>query len=259
MRKRIYVTFGGRAYDSTLELIVKRGPAMGADEVWVYDDRWLETTEFRQRNRAHWDHPGHNGVKYGYGWYCWKPYVILHAMSRMIDGDVLLFTDADTYPIRDFSRLYDYCAQGRGYFLFEATGCRNRQWVKRDCFEIIDPMHTIDWDSQHATARFMLFEKGRFQVKSFLHDWLRFITDIRCATRDPSVLGLEYPGFEENRGDQSVLSLLAQLYKIPLHREADAFGAGQDKDWNLYPQLFEQVYCQGDRGDLSGSRFANIR
>ena len=255
---RVYVTFGGRAYDATLERIDRDGVNFGADDVWVYDDAWVEKTTFRKTYHAHWEHPGFNGVKYGYGWYCWKPFIIDHALSRLASGDLLLYTDGDTYPIADFSRLYEHCICEEGFFLFEATGCSNRQWVKRDCLEIVDPSHFIDLDSQHATARFMVFQKGKPGVHSFLHNWLRFVTDIRCVTRDPSVLGPEHSGFTENRGDQSVFSVLAQLYKIPLHREADAFGANRDKDWDLYPQLFEQVYCQGDRTDLSGSRFANI-
>lgn len=256
--RKIYLTFGGFAYDQTVQHIVARGPGFGADEVWVYDDAWLETTEFRQKNRALWDHPGFCGSKYGYGWYCWKPYVILHAMSRLEVGDVLLYTDGDTYPIADFGCLFDYCVRENGFFLFAADGCHNRQYVKRDCFEIIDPMHTVDVDSQHATARFMLFEKGRPNVDRFLLDWVRFVTDPRCPTRDRSVLAPEYEGFEENRGDQSVLSLLAHLYKLPLHREADGFGVGVDRDRDLYPQLFEQTYCHGDRTDLRGSQFANV-
>ncbi len=258
MRSDIYVTFGGAAYDSTVGRIVERGKSLGATDVWVYDDAWLETTEFRRLHRALWEHPGSNGVKYGYGWYCWKPYVIIRAMERMHYSDVLLYTDGDTFPIADFRSLYDYCIRERGFFLFEASGCSNRQYVKRDCFEIVDPLHTVPIDSQHATGRFALFQKGRPDVETFLLDWLRFGTDPRVPTRDPSVMAPEYPGFEENRGDQSVLSILAHLYGIPLHREADAFGNGVKKDWGLYPQLFEQIYCQGDRTGLNGSKFANV-
>jgi len=254
--KKVYVTFGGRAYDATLKNISEQAVPLGADECWIYDDAWLERQPFRKLNRWAWDHPGSNGARYGYGWYCWKPFIIQHALARLKAGDVLLWTDADTYPIADFSRLFDYCARENGFFLFAACGCTNRQYVKRDCFRVIDPLGAISPDTVHATARFMLFQKGRWSIEQFLTEWLAYVLNPLCPTRDPSVLAAENEGFLENRGDQSVFSLLAHKYGLPLHREADAFGLADPSDWDLYPQLFTQEYCAGDRNDLSGSRYA---
>lgn len=256
--RKVYVTFGGRAYDETLEKIAERAVPMGADEVWIYDDAWLEKQEFRQINKWAWDHPGKDGVQYGYGWYCWKPFIIWHALSRLSFGDVLLWTDGDTYPIANFTRLFDYCVNEGGFFVFAAEGCTNRQYVKRDIFQVIDPNNEISPDTLHATARFMLFQKGRWAVDQFLMEWLVYATNRLLPTRDRSMLAPETVGFLENRGDQSVFSLLVQKYGLPLHREADGFGENADRDWDLYPQLFEQKYCQGHRQDLSGSRFANV-
>src|SRR6185369_13329753 len=268
--KRYYVTYGGIAYDRTIQEIVNRAPFLGADEVWVYDDAWLETTEFRQQNAWAWDHPGHKGQKYGGGWYVWKAFVIREAMKHLADGDILLYTDADTYPIADFSCLYDYCeshpilskhgpSMADGFFLFEASGCKDRQWVKRDVWQAVwpscNPIGALH--SQHATARFMLFQKGVPAVARFLADWERLCCVPGLTTRDPSA-ELEYDGFEENRGDQSIFSLLTHKYNLPLHREADEFGRSSPLDWDLYPELFRQEYCQGDRRDLSGSKFRRI-
>lgn len=272
--KRYYCAYGGAGYDRTIERIVRNAPLLGADEVYVFDDLWMETTEFRQTNRWAWDHPGHNGVKYGGGWYCWKPFVIREMMKHLAPGDILLYTDADTYPIADFSCLYSYCDREgfydmrsmeklipheKGFFLFEATGCKDRQWVKRDVWQAVwpscNPVGALD--SQHATARFMLFQKGVPAVHRFLADWERLCCVPGLTTRDPSA-ELEYEGFEENRGDQSIFSLLTHKYNLPLHREADGFGEASMLDRDLYGQLFRQEYCQGDRTDLSGSKFRRI-
>ena len=81
----------------------------GVADVWIYDEPWLMQQPFVARKSWAWKHPGHNGSKFGFGWYIWKPYVIRHAMARLEPGDVLLYTDADTYPIADFRMLFDAC------------------------------------------------------------------------------------------------------------------------------------------------------
>ena len=267
--RRWVCTFSGAAYDKTTQLIAERSLVMGATDLAIYDEPWLMQTDFYRDNQWAWQHPGHHGQKYGFGWYVWKSYCIRQLMNHIDDGDIICWLDADTYPIADFSCLYDYCCtsasngalweRSNGFFLFEASGCKDRQWVKRDVWQAVwpscNPIGALD--SQHATARFMLFQKGVPAVHRFLADWERLCCVPGLTTRDPSA-ELEYDGFEENRGDQSIFSLLTHKYNLPLHREADEFGASSSLDWHLYPQLFKQEYCQGDRMDLSGSKFRRI-
>jgi len=119
--KRVLITFGGAKYDKTVKEIVEHAPKMGADSVWVYDEQWLMQTEFYRLN--HWLWEGRGICKdRGFGWWCWKPFVILDALDRLEIGDVVLFIDADTFPIHDFSMLYDECARAGGAMLFEAQG-----------------------------------------------------------------------------------------------------------------------------------------
>lgn len=264
MSRNIYVTYGGRAYDATLGMISNHARQYGADDVWIYDDRWLMHQPFRKENAWAWDHPGHNGVKYGGGWYCWKAFIILHAMRFLKPGDCVLYTDGDTFPVADFRMLFDACRREGGIFAFEATGCINGQWCKRDVWEAVFPTFRdcipeliepgCRFTSQHATARFMVFAKSSQMAQDFLADWNRLCTTPGLTTRDPSKRP-EFPGFEENRGDQSIFSLLCLKYGLPLHREADEFGNGSNKDRELYGQLFVQKYCAGDRNDLSGSKY----
>ena len=76
--------------------------------------------EFYKLNHWLWEHPGHNGRKLGFGWFSWKALCIMDAMERFClqDGDCLLYLDADTFPIADFSVLYDQCAKDWRAMLF---------------------------------------------------------------------------------------------------------------------------------------------
>ena len=78
------------------------------------------------------------------GWYSWKPFVILHALDRATiqwlqnrrraDPPIILWTDADTYPIADLTPLYEQCREGRRHnAVAAAEGCVQGAWTKRSC------------------------------------------------------------------------------------------------------------------------------
>ena len=106
--KKVLVTFGGAAYDSITEQVVRDAPGFGVDEFWVYDDTWIEKHPFRKLNTWLWDHrsplaaPGR-----GLCWYAFKPLILFDAMSKLVPGDVVAYIDADTKPIADISVLFD--------------------------------------------------------------------------------------------------------------------------------------------------------
>lgn len=258
--KRILITFGGAAWDSTIERIVTDAPRFGVDEVKVYDDRWLldspfyaEHEEWWRKRDAKYDHKNR-----GFGWFIWKPHVIMHAISRCGPGDIVLYVDADTYPIADLTPLYRECERIGGVMLFSAVGCNHARWCKRDCF-IRMGMDDPRWrDREHAVARFMLFQSGSDLGSSILDDWQRYCLDPRCNTFDASVLAEEHPEFHEHRCEQAILTNLAHRNGLKLYREACQAGATQPEDQNLYPQLFVQVDCAGEKRDYSGSRYRNI-
>lgn len=272
--RRVCITFGGSAYDATTALTVERAPRMGADEVLVYDDVWLLGTEFGKSAEFQWllNHKGVGNPKggRGFGWFAWKPRIIQHALSRLSDGDMVLYLDADTYPIADFSVLFDLCEKEGGHLAFMATAkteplC-NRQWTKRDCFITMDCDTEKCWHGPHFVARFMVFRKGEAGVADFLETWQRFSLDQRCQTFEPSVLGSELPGphgdgptagFREHRCEQSVYTNLCIGFGRRPYRECCEFGKDCPLDWNLYPQLFSQQYVPG-RKTLEGSRFRNV-
>ncbi|MDE2038210.1 MAG: hypothetical protein KGI69_03260 [Patescibacteria group bacterium] len=234
--RRIYITFSGSVYDKTTKLIVRDGPRLGADEVWVYDDVWLTMQEFYSHNHWLWEH--HH--KRGFGWYAWKPFIILDALSRLEEGDIVLYTDADTYPIRDLSALYDRCARD-GIMLFESSGEPHVKWCKRDCYIVMGQDEEKYHGGQHGVARFMAFQKGRWRPYQFLMEWLAYCVNPLATTFDPSVLGKpELPGFVEHRTEQAIMTNLAHKYGYRLHREADQAGEGRTNDRDLYDQLFIQ-------------------
>jgi len=264
---RFLITFGGSAYEATTAITVRDAAKFGVDQVLVYDDVFLKAHPFYELNRWLFELPGVRGLC----WFAWKPLVILDALQNQgtAKGDVVCYLDGDCYPIADLSPLYERCAQDGGQMLFAAQGCSNRQWVKADCWVTMAAegylppnRHPVLPDSQHAVARFMLFQKGHWHVQQFLMEWLSYCLNPLATTFGPSVIcnGKELKGFEQHRTEQAILSLLAHKYGYHLYREACQFGNAElaahgTDDW--YQQLFLQVGASG-RDDGKGSRFRNV-
>ena len=261
--KRILITFGGSAYEATVGATVEDHKRFGADECYVYDDVWLRAHPFYELNRWLFELPGVRGLC----WFAWKPLIIMDALERFAaDGDVVMFIDGDTHPIADMTPLFDRCVADGGQMLFAAQGCSNRQWVKADCWVTMAALIPIkgrrhlDVSSQAGVARFMLFQKGPWNVKQFLAEWLAYCLNPLATTFQPSVLYPEAQGFEQHRTEQAIMTLLAHRYGFKLYREACAFGNDELAKFgtdSFYGQVFEQTYGAGPRND-SGSRYRNV-
>lgn len=255
MSDLIYITFSGADYDQTTRRIVESAPGLGCSDVLVFDDAWLDKQPFRHLpgNRWLWEHP----VKRGHGWFAWKPMIIMATLERVAEGDVVLYTDADTYPVADLTPIHAI-ADRDGLMLFESCSHRNRAWVKRDALITMaqdDPKYL---DCKAGCARFCAFKRGPWIAKQFLAEWLTYAVNPNATTKDPPRLGKpEHDGFVESRDEQAIMTLLAHKYGVKLHREADQAGEGWSEDRDLYPQLFEQVHqTHGTNGN--GSRFRNV-
>jgi hypothetical protein len=251
--KRRLITFSGAGYESTTERIVEDGPRFGADEVLVYDDRWLMGTDFYWLNHWRWevDPPR------CFGYCSWKPFIILDTLKRCADGDVVLYTDGDCYPIADLSPVYEIAARD-GAWLARASAHQNRPWCKRDTYVVMGQDEPKYYDAAAGCARYCAFQKGPWKPTQFLYEWLTYSVNRRANTKAPSVLGPELPGFEENRDEQAIMTLLAHRYGYTLHREACDAGEGFSEQPGDYPQLFVQAH-QGHRAHpTTGSRFRNV-
>jgi hypothetical protein len=250
---KILCTFSGEAYHETTQRIVEDGPKFGAEKVWVYDDIWLRDKRpaHWEQTKAHREHPQARGVN----WFAFKPFVILDAVDRMADGDILLFTDADTYPIHDLSILFDI-GRRDGIMLFEACGWFQKQWCTQATFSLMGLNPEDFYEKPHGCARFMVFTKAH---RPFLVEWLTHCLDIRCTTFDPRPeFGPEHPEFRQHRCEQAIMTNLAHKYGHKLYREACQFGEGWPQDRDLYPQLFFQNGSHTWRSRGNGSEFRNI-
>ncbi len=218
--KRLCITFSGAAYDESTCILVNNASHLGADQVLVYDDVWVTQQDFYSRNQWLWKHP----QKRGFGWYAWKPFIIMDALERFAaSDDIVLYVDADTYPVQSLHSLYRQ-ADVDNIMLFRAGQHLNYKWCKRDAFIVmgVDTPFFHNPTLSAGVARFMLFKKGPWITKQFLAEWLTYCINPLATTFDPSILGPEVEGFVEHRTEQAIMTLLAYKYALTLHPEADS-------------------------------------
>ena len=147
----------------------------------------------------------------GYGHYLWKPHFV-HQVSRdpAYDGKILFWVDSgcwiNRFGLKTYVRYLEAMTEEKPFVVFERGDFKERQCVKRDVFYHLDAERFID------TAPLMAGIFG-FRVndlsRAVISRWYTECSEnVRLIDESPSRIGPEYPGFESNRNDQGVLSLL---------------------------------------------------
>lgn len=207
----------------------------GFDECIAYNFTALDSI-FVEENKEILDQ------KRGGGYWIWKPYIILKTLlsDDVQWNDVIVYADAartfthhagsyvdvmtrnldpelmnSSSVYREFAQLYD-----RQDIMPFHLGYTEYEWTKRDAFEIIVGMmpedvkqHMLYKSSQISAA--MLIVRKTFNSIRFVSEFLTYATDKRIVTDIDNTLNMpNFRGFQENRHDQTVLSLLVKKHKL---------------------------------------------
>ena len=206
--RRVLVTFAsGRRYVDRQRMFTASAAAGGefhTIESWTFDR--VRATPFFAENRDILQRAK------GQGYWLWKPYVIWRALEASEDGDLIVYNDClpeeGNLLERSILPMLAWLSEGERRIAISRKPALNRTWTKRDCFHFMDCDGPAYWDQEQAIATYMAFIAGP-ATRRLVAEWLRFCRDPRILTDEPSTCGLEnFPGFQDHRHDQSVLSNL---------------------------------------------------
>ena len=206
----------------------------GADKVWEYSPQSIPA-DFYQAHKAILDQYRGNG------YWLWKPLIILDALSKVNEGDYVFYLDSGVTLIDDIHLLINAMdAANTKIMTFVGSEFTEKAWTKRDAFILMDCDSPEYTDTPQLGSGFAIFKKSADAI-NFVEDWLRYMTDARIVTDMPNQLGQpNYPEFQENRHDQTVLSLLSKKNKLPLFRIFPSSNYPKDViDRSPYPQMFD--------------------
>lgn len=168
----------------------------------------------------------------GFGYWSWKPQVILQAFDQMEDGDLLQYTDAGCHlnkkGIKRLDEYFEMVDQSeKGMLIFQSIRPKSplddgrmlpewtdSMWTKGDVldyFQVRDRSDIIDTPT--IGAGIIFFKKCESTV-SFVKKWLSIIEENFCLIDDTPSKTPNLHNFIDHRHDQSLFSILCKLNGI---------------------------------------------
>ncbi len=172
---------------------------------YLYDDLrtdsvfWTKHGEFIESNKR------------GRGYWIWKPHIILHSLSLMNDGDILIYADAGcTIMASGAARFQKYIEIARttpqGIVGFSSEHPIYK-WTKMDTIMALGAESILDISSVIGTA--IIIRKCTTSVR-IMQQWMALCENYHLLDDSPSVAA-NHPEFREHRHDQAILSLLLRM------------------------------------------------
>jgi hypothetical protein len=216
---------GGR-FAANQEHLCKTAESVGITDIRRWNWQKLQATDFFRQNS---DLLAKNRFENGAAW---KPFVVLDAVTSIPPGGFVIYYDCGPYEFRTpISKLITACRKNGGFF-FHHWGDTNAKWSRRDAFVLMNADVPEIHNAVHVQNTWFIVQNVPEVVK-FLQEWLHFNVDERIATYvKPNVCGLpDLEGFIENRGDQTIASILLAKRKILTFR---GWGGYINRDINAF-------------------------
>ena len=151
----------------------------------------------------------------GYGHYLWKPYLVNRVVSDpKYDDKIVFWVDSGSWINRmglsEYVKYRESMTDDKPFVVFEREDYHERQCVKRDVFHHLDAEMFINTPPLMAGIfGFKVNDLSRSIIARWYEECSR---NIHLIDESPSKSGPEYPGFEANRNDQGVFSLLLKKW-----------------------------------------------
>ncbi len=177
----------------------------------------------------------------GYGFWQWKSLILLDAMSQVDYGDIIMYSDSGSCIVNSMDYVFDVCNKSEIVLFENRDGNykrethKNIEWTKRDCFVLMDCDEEKYHIASQADAAYQIYKKTD-RVLEFLNIYNGYCSNENIISDLPNITKENYPQFIDHRHDQSIISLLAVKYNIPLLPEPSEWGNYLTN--RPYPQLF---------------------
>lgn len=204
------VTFADTKYAQTLNRIKVEAQRMNVfKNVFAWTEHDLDI-DFVNKH--------HNFIsnnKRGFGYWIWKPQIILQALKKTPRGSVLVYCDAGcSLNPEGIPRLQEYGEMVKnhpsGILSFKLDGHFEYNWSKMDLMSYLDYTKPEEISSNHVCATVIILHNTD-AVEKFVDKWLDTCVreNYRYVNDSPSVLP-NTQFFRDNRHDQSVFSIMSK-------------------------------------------------
>lgn len=206
-----FVSFSDAKYIKTLDRITKEAEATRIfHRIHAYTEKDLGS-EFWNDHREFV-----NSHSRGFGYWIWKPWVVIKTLKEVEEGDVIVYADAGCGVNADgLSNLVRYVSMLSGSehnILGFQMPYPEHLWTKMDLFEHLQCQTPKYMNSGQIMATTFLCKKTKM-TEDFLTMWYKLCSEqgYRFVDDSPS-LSANTTEFKEHRHDQSIFSLLCKKY-----------------------------------------------
>ena len=155
--------------------------------------------------------------KRGYGYWLWKPLVILDMMNKYEKDSIIIYADAGCEIIKTdstvklFNKYIEDVKTHPSHILGFVIGYTECAWTKNDLFNYLDTTNNDKNSNQICAGIQILLNNER--NKKLMEEWLHIMTinNYHYVDDSPSIIK-NHIKFKEHRHDQSVFSLLRKKY-----------------------------------------------
>jgi hypothetical protein len=197
------------------------------DEIKIYNQASISMDYLEKHHKFILSNPR------GWGYYLWKPFIILQTLERMSPGDVLLYIDSGCH-IYDSGmiRLKEYIqlADKHKLLTFEVDH-QEQCWTKSD---LLQQFPNVSPQSKQIISGIHLWKKCP-ETSQLANDWLQLVQDYHNIDDTPSIHFHENINFKEHRHDQSCFSLLVKNSKLGLTIPDESWWPGAWNSRQQYP------------------------
>ena len=198
------------------------------DEIKIHDESKL-CKRFFDKYRSHLS----LGSR-GFGYWCWKPQIILQLLNEIEENDYLQYTDIGCHLNPNGIDRLDYYfkmaqASRTGVFAFKSIAPKyplihdgrrlldldEYKWTKGDLFDYFNVRENKKITHTQSYGATNLFLKKSEKSVKFIEKWLDVINFNFSLIDDSCSKSPNLPGFIEHRHDQSIFSILCKVNNIP--------------------------------------------
>ena len=203
-----FITFSDKKYISPRKRILNQANYLSIfNKIIEYDEEYLKSESF-------WEQHSNFIInnERGYGYWLWKPYIILKTLEKMNDGDVLLYCDCGCeleYKNKDLLiELFNITR--KDFIVGSYTTHDDISYCKYELINHFDIPHELLFKNQHQATSICIYKCSK--TIDIITEWYNTCCMYNFINDTLSMFENKY--FIENRHDQSVFSLITKKYNI---------------------------------------------
>jgi hypothetical protein len=203
-----FITFSNHKYIGARKRIIDQANYLFIfDKIIEYDEHYLQSDNFWNQHSTFI-----LNNKRGYGYWLWKPYLILKTLEMMNENDILLYCDSgcelDINQKENIKKMFEITNDD--LIVGSFTEHNEISYCKKELFEYLNMDETFYDTIQHqATA---LCIKKTQKTLDLITEWYTTCCQYNFIDDTKSKISNEH--FIDNRHDQSVFSLLTKKYNL---------------------------------------------